>query len=1536
VSRREKLRQAARAFAKSEVCAAVPERDAVTERLDRNKRILSEIEAELLHKTGNEILLGDADQWLFENCALIQQHLSIAREAISQSRNRWLGLSPRKYSDVSLNVGNLAQEFVAQVEGRITLRDLSEFINVFQHAKPLEYAELWALPNMIRLAVTDKLCLLAKDSGNNGDGWRLARIQNCIRSLQRWDSLNWIRFVERQCIAGRILRRDPTGTYARMDFESRNHYLRIVEKLSRRSGFSQEFVANMALELATSAGKKQIETSPISENSEVCKQCHVGYYLVGEGRETLEKRIGYTPEWNKRLEQKFSRAPMAYYLGAIMAVWTIAIAGIGLGGRLWYFGTPIGLVLNFVLILLTGGIVAQFSIDLVNWIATTIVPPRRLMRLDFSNGIPDAHRTLIAVPTMITNEQALYQLIRQLEVRYLANRDNNLLFALLTDFPDADRESMPDDDRLLRIAAAEIRRLNAEYCRHKPAGFYFLHRPRKWNPRERVWMGEERKRGKLAALNRLLTTNSKEDFCVRIGDLERLGGVRYVITLDTDTQLPPQAGRKLVGRMAHPLNAPRFDPRTHCVSEGYAIMQPRIGVGFPEARRSLYSWLFAGDAGIDPYTGQTSNLYFDLFSRGSYIGKGIYDVDAFEKAVAGRFPDNRILSHDLIEGCYASCGVASDVELFEGFPSRLLADQYRRHRWIRGDWQIAAWIMPKVPTPYGMKTNPLSRLSRWKIFDNLRRSLTPVFQLGFLLSALPFAPSHPIFLLAVALLAISGIPSVASVIGFFRKPVGTPWELYLTQQSCRWLRTVAGELVSWCMVPYTAWSNLDAIVRALYRVHISRRKNLEWTTSTETEARSDFGLSKHYRVMWPCLVSSLALFGLLLMKAPSALFIAFPLIVAWLAAPWLAWHVSKPLGTKTPSLSEDQTGGVRRWARQTWHFFEIHANASNHGLPPDNVQNDLPQPVVRNTSPTNIGLGLTSTLAAYDLGYLSASAMLERTDRALNALRRLERYRGHFFNWYDLRTMKPLEPRYVSTVDSGNLWGSLIVLRAGLEELLQRPLVHPRLGEGLCDTLEVIASLSHRLVGEKVKRRFNRVILELRSACREAFSCGALRTDLALVKIRPLVARLHALTQMSAVSIATDANKASQLPSDNRKALDASVLEWTKTFENQVEQAQAELARLAFWTRFSSLLRLSDEFPIDSEDYRNLRDYLQDLDAHCTLRQLPDAAKNAAGLAQKILDTLTSYPQAHKEGVLKIVYQLSAFRRAAETAAWEATQQLAQIASLIEACRSFCQMDFRFLFNSRRQLLSVGFNASERRLDDSCYDLMASESRMTSFLAVSHGQIPLEHWSALGRMVTIIRNKPALMSWAGSAFEYLMPLLFMPSHPGTLLEVSCRTALSEQTHDAFRRKIPWGISESCFHQTDSKGFLQYRAFGVSSLRLQKLREEYTVIAPYASALAIGIAPHAVYKNLVHLERLGSLSGKGFYDALDYSSSDCPRDGRAALCPIVMAHHSGMTLMAFANLLLDNPMVRRFIKDPNCEAHNLLLQERVPQAIRPML
>ncbi|HYM48358.1 MAG TPA: cyclic beta 1-2 glucan synthetase, partial [Burkholderiaceae bacterium] len=879
--------------------------------------------------------------------------------------------------------------------------------------------------------------------------------------------------------------------------------------------------------------------------------------------------------------------PLSIYLGAVAVITGVLSAG--LVAHSYDAGASIGLLtLALVLALL---VTSQLAVTIVNWLATLLVTPRSLSRMDYDDGVAPEARTLVVVPTMFTDVRGVEQLIEALEVRFLANRDPRVHFALLTDFPDAAEETLPSDAPLLHAAQTGIDELNRTYRRawraatpdssnaeaNEPAGgdpFYLLHRPRRWNPQQRVWMGYERKRGKLGDLNSLLRGDPRDRFSLIVGATDVLSQVRYVITLDTDTKLPRDSARQLIGAMAHPLNRPQFDrPRSNrnerdagrrIVTAGYGILQPRVAVSLPGTRRSHYARLTAGEPGLDPYTRTVSDVYQDAFGEGSFIGKGIYDVDSFEAALAERFPDDRILSHDLLEGCYARSGLLSDVQLYEEFPARYSADVARRHRWIRGDWQLAGWLRRRVPSIDGRSVlNPLSWLSQWKIFDNLRRSLVPAALLLLLLMGWAALPNPALWTITV--MAVLLMPAVvAALTDLVNKPTETPLEQHLGAVAHTARTQFAQALLALAWLPYEAYYCLDAIARTLWRVLV-RQRLLEWNPSSEVERAIEEGdntdLVATYRTMWIAPATAVLTWTVMPAMNVSALRLAAPILLLWLISPAIAWWISRPLAPRTAALAREQAQFLRRLARRTWAYFETYVGAEENWLPPDNVQEKNEVVIAHRTSPTNIGLALLADLTAHDFGYLSAGQLVTRTTNTLRTLQSLERYRGHFFNWYDTRTLAPLNPRYISTVDSGNLVGHLMTLRAGLGALADAPIVNPRWLEGIGDTFEILR--------EAVGQQPPRVVVRFATALGQVSAAHPTTPAALSAAFDALAARAAEVAEhyVALVSVPQAAPPmfSSPAPADRVDHHQIEAVSWSRALARQCADMRDELIGLTPW-----------------------------------------------------------------------------------------------------------------------------------------------------------------------------------------------------------------------------------------------------------------------------------------------------------------------------------------------------------------------------------
>jgi cyclic beta-1,2-glucan synthetase len=1482
-----------------------------------------------------------AAEWFLDNFYLVEEQIHLARRHLPGSYIREL---PRLVSGSSSGlprVYDIALELISHTDAQIDAGPLSAFVAAYQSSNSLKLGELWAIPIMLRLGlienlqrITSRLTIARADRTlarlwvdrlqdvaeknpsqlvivvadmakadlpvssafvsefsqhlsqqstvlHLARGWlgqRLSElglsveqlvqtesqnqaadqvsVSHSLESLRFLGSMNWKEFVETMSLVETTLRSDPADVYRTMDFTTRDCYRHSVEYLAKYSRMPESDVAKMAVGFAEKSARS---------NGPKHIAAHVGYYLIGKGKPELERALNVRLPLKTLPQRCILRFPLTYYIGGIAALTLLATALFA--RQAMTFGAGAGLI-SFSLVFLIS--VSQLAVAMMNRLSTLLVAPRLLPRLDYSFGIARESRTMVVVPAMLASIKGVDRLVESLEIHHLSNRDPHLHFALLTDFLDAPGMTQPGDKALLERVRSGIEALNLKYASNGPSVFFLFHRPRIWNGAEGVWMGYERKRGKLEALNAVLRGGSSERFSDIVGSTEIFPTIRYVITLDTDTQLPRDAARQLVGTMAHPLNRPVFDAARGVVSGGYGIMQPRVSVSMSGSRRSWFARLFDGEAGIDPYTREVSDVYQDVFHEGSFVGKGIYDVDAFRKAVQGRFPENAVLSHDLLESCYARCALVCDVELFERFPSRYNVDAARRYRWIRGDWQIVQWLRSRVPDSGGGRVaTALSRLSQWKILDNLRRSVVPIAMMGLILGAWM---GRPAFGCTALLLVISiiALPTLVSILtDLFRKPSDLPWSMHLREMSASGGRQLGQIFLSFAMLPFEAFISLDAIAKTLWRVFASHRRLLEWQTSNDSERGADDSLTSSFAAMWMAPAIALVSVVFLSEAQPKLFVVSLGFIALWCAAPWIAWRISKPAKIPTPDLTGAQLVFLRRKARRTWHYFETFVTARENWLPPDNFQ-EIPTPTVASrTSPTNMGFALLGNLAATDFGYITKDVMIRRTRDALATMQRMERYSGHFYNWYDTLTLQPLLPLYVSSVDSGNLAGYLLTLASGLREQADARIFSTQVFDGLRDTAGVLRTLTGR------------------NSALSQFDMELKNTPATLHAAHAVLERAANLADRVVASLSYGAEESRR---------------WSRILKQSCDDQLEELRYLAPWLQSAdSAVRESGE-----------------LDAALRLLDLVPTLREVSTLDQR-LGSLFDERSGSDE-----------LSRSLKDAGERARKRLLELENLAAQCDAMAAMDFSFLYDPSKKLFSVGFNVTEHRRDNSFYDLLASEARVCSYVAVALGQVPQEHWFSMGRQIITSMGTPILLSWNGSMFEYLMPLLVMPNYENTLLDHSCKAAVQHQIDYGNLRDVPWGISESAYNRTDVHFNYQYSAFGVPGLGLRRGLADDLVIAPYATVMALMIAPREACENLQRLDTDGLAGNYGFYDAMDYTPSHLPPNVSSVIVRSFMAHHEGMSLLALANLICGNPMQRRFMACPLLRAANLLLQERVPK------
>jgi cyclic beta-1,2-glucan glucanotransferase len=1536
-----------------------PTHDHLLKRLADNEILLTEVRKLLSESLKKKDQITPAAEWLIDNYYLIEEHIRNAKINFPKRYSEDLPQLSNAASEGVVRIYDIVLEIISHSDGRIDIENLSRFINAYQSVTILQLGELWAIPIMLRLVLIENLrriaTLIAIDrvDENLADYWarqvieaseknpkslilvisdmmrsnppmvgafvaelirqlrgkgpdlalslnwidlQLAEngltstelvnaeiqkqaanqvsISNTIGSLRLLGAMDWRDFVEKHSIVERTLREDINGIYGSMNFSTRDRYRHVVENIAKKTKMPEHEVARIAIQLAA-------DNTHVNEKDD--RTSHVGYYLIGPGV-SRTKEIANTPiSVIEKIRYFFIHEhQFPLYLTFILLITFAISAGILL---IAHVGTKDAwlLVAITVLSLLSA---SQLAVSVVNFFSTLLVKPHLLPRMDFSHKIPSDSRTLVMIPAMLSSMKEIENLVELLEVRFLANRNDNLHFGLLTDFMDARQETLPQDGALVESVQRKIEALNKKYLREESNLFFLFHRPRVWNPKESVWMGYERKRGKISALNSLLRGSSKESFSCIVGDQSIFPEIKYVITLDADTQLPMGAAWKLIGTMAHPLNHPWYDEKKHRITKGYGILQPRVSVSLPDITGSLYARMQGNEPGLDPYTRATSDVYQDLFEEGSFIGKGIYDVDAFINVLDGKFAENSILSHDLLEGCYVRSGLLSDVHLFEKYPTRYQADMKRRSRWTRGDWQIFSWFLPFVPDARRhWRKNPISSLSRWKIFDNIRRSLVPLALTSLLLMGWFVLPSS---LLWTGI--VSGIIIVPIIITTIWDIIRKPKDVVIKHHIRNFIHNIADifvkTLFSLITLPYEAFSNLMAISRTLWRMLISRKNLLEWNPSGNEGNTDQSSLMASYSVMWiePFLASAVAIY--LMFYAPIRLFIAGPIVLLWVIAPVITWWISKPMAKLLSALTHQQNVFLRRLARKTWSFFELFVGQDDNWLPPDNFQEQPVVAIAHRTSPTNIGLSLLSSITAHDFGYLTTGQLIERTANTIGTMLKMERYRGHFYNWYDTQSLNPLFPKYISTVDSGNLVGHLLVFRQGLLAIPGQQIIGSKLFEGLEDTL---GALTDTLKEEDIE------VLELfeenlRTACRHnlngpqevKLSLGSLAKD-----FDPILEKLN---------------------NDS----ESETYWWKQKLKTQLERAEEELQIFMPWL-------LLETVPSKFTDFASLNQ-------NSTLTKL---LRTARKLQVEVNRQRTANNTTDENE------WLDSFQIALTESIRQANDRITAIEYLAQQCNELADVTWDFLYDKTSHLLTIGYNAQEHRKDESSYDLLASEVRLCIFIGIAQGKLPEESWFALGRLLTNVDDVPILLSWSGSMFEYLMPLLVMPTFENTLLDQSSKAAvicqINYQNKYGKQAGQPWGVSESGYNMINADSHYQYRAFGVPGLGLKRGLEDDSVIAPYASALALMTAPEKACKNLELLQEKGFEGRFGFYEAIDYTLSRLPRGQTHAIVYSFMTHHQAMSLLSLAYLLLDKPMQKLFEAEPQFKATLLLLQERIPKA-----
>lgn len=1371
-----------------------------------------------------------AAEWLLDNDYHVSRALKQIRKDLPQGYYAKLPTAslgghtgPRIYL--------IAHEMLVADHLQLSLSGAVRFIRRVQEAAPLSIAELWAFPTMLRIAAVEILVASLEEIFDSPLAQPLAlgphaanphsldtseRVARAISVLRIVAEISWSDFFDSTSLTEELLGTDPSHAYLQMDFDTRDRCRRAVEQVALDAQIDERDVASAAIAMASNC-KAEVER-------------HVGYWLIDKGRSELETKLGAEIGSARLLSRKALAHPWLLYAGLGSCTWIGAMIAPAA-----YLHMSDASVLSWIGGLLIAFIPASIlAMVVLNWSLTRILPPRTLPKMNFEKGLPANALTAIVVPVVLSQEDEVVPLIRQLESHWLANSDDHLQIVLLADLGDGPVEQLSTDEPVEAALIESINRLNAAYRGSGNEPFHLLMRPRRYNPAEGCWMAWERKRGKLEEFNRLVVMHDESAFSVRIGALDSLLQIRYVVTVDADTVLPSASVASLVGTIAHPLNRPCFDVESGLLERGHAIIQPRVEISPQSGESTIFARLFTGDTAIDIYSRAVSDVYQDLFGMGVFVGKGVYDLHAFHACLDGRVPENSILSHDLFEGLHCRAALATDIVLYENFPRSYPEYSRRLHRWIRGDWQLIPWLAPSVPAADGNRiANQLSAVDRWKILDNLRRSLVAPSLVLLAIAGWFVLPGSPWFWTFLVVLAQTGQLFVELVGGFARGrrkggALGLRAKLY--DQAGR-------ALLATVFLLHEAYLSLHAIGTTLWRLGISRRHLLEWTSAARVASgmRDEKPHFRSWKEMWPSVVAALLIASVLGLVRPAAIPPALCLLLPWLLAPEIAHLITRVRKPRREVLSYDDEIFLRLLARRTWYYFETFAGPAENWLPPDNFQGLPHEEIAHRTSPTNIGMLLISTAAAWDLGFLGRAELAARSRNLLETLDQLEMYRGHFFNWYDTRTLQPLEPRYVSTVDSGNLAGALIVFAQALRDAKPDTGldadndngIEPQRWAGLCDLLDLIVREASRLDKS----------LPL-AQCARNLSARIGRDENGGIRD---ITELQALYNLE-----------------------------VKDLERQASEFVAAQEGGA------------------SETLRDLLGWLERL-RHHTQAMLRDASVHLA-----------------------------------------ANEELAELASRYEAMA--WQMNFSWLYDSDRRLLVLGHNVSTSRTDNNFYDLLASEARLASYFAIAKQDVPVSHWFQLGRPVTKLDGQLTLLSWNGSMFEYLMPRLLLPTGANTLLGESERVAVELQRQYGRENDVPWGISESAYSARDASYRFQYRAFGVPQLGLRRGLAQDMVVAPYASALALTIAPASATRNLRQLDELGAGGRYGLWEAIDYTAERLREGESFTGVNAYMAHHQGMVFASIANKLNDDIFARRFMSDPRVAIPALLLSERIPDEL----
>ncbi len=1475
-------------------------------RLDNNFKIIGGVYQHLNEDVKKKKNLSSASEWLLDNFYKIEEQVKVVRQELIKEKFLKLSILNNGFLKGYPRVYAIGLELVSHTDSRVDEDTLIDFIKAYQSEKVLSIAEIWSLSLIIRSALIEKIRNICEKIQDNQIQWEKAEkmngkdideildgikeefeemeainssyIEHLLKNLRKeeveygkvkdyiekkllefdttidriikWEhkeeaarkisignaiialniisTLDWNDIFESLSQVEEILKNDPSGIYKKMDFESRDYYRSQIEKISKKCNVSEIRIARKTIEYAQEARNKNEED----------KLKHVGHYIIGKGKEKLLSEF----EYNKKYP--LNDYPISIYLAPIIILTSLITL---------FFASYAYNVSNSVWKSLLGLIVtlipsSEIAVILVNWAITHIIPPSFLPKLEYKDGIPVSVSTMVVIPTLLPTKKCVEELLEKIEVYYQGNKEKNLYFALVGDFRDGENKVSIEDEIITKTALEGIKKLNKKYAEKEEIFFYF-HRHRQYCQKQNKWMGWERKRGALVELNELLGGSKKTSYSIISGDITSIvEKIKYVITIDADTNLPMDTAKKLIGTISHPLNKAVVDVKKGIVTEGYGLIQPRIGLDIESANNSFFTRVFAGQGGIDSYTTAISDVYQDLFGEGIFTGKGIYELETFNKIVKDAIPDNTVLSHDLLEGSYVRVGLATDIELIDGYPSKYSSFMSRLHRWVRGDWQLIKWMS---------YNNPLSILSKWKIFDNMRRSLVSISLSMLIILGLTFLPGKSYVWIGLSILTIS----FQLIMEFTNCILFKHYKSRREKISCNvvyGMKSVFYQvLFLFIFLPYQGYMMGDAIIRTLYRVFISNKNLLEWVTASDVEKKLKNNQISFVKRMYPGMFISFVFFTLVFFIKPENLGYATVITLIWIASPIVAYRISKEEVIER-KLNKDDIKVLRRIGRKTWAYYEDFSGEEENYLPVDNYQEDPPNGLAHRTSPTNIGFLLLAILSARDLGYISITQMIDKVHKTLSTIENMENWKGHLFNWYDTRTLEVLRPFYVSTVDSGNFVGYLITLKQGLLEYTKNPILDKKLLLGIKDTLELM---------NKEESLINNLLD---------------KDKIEMKEWKNLIEKII--------------------------LMDDEGSEWAIKLKNTIRYLKKEIDEL--------ILHIEKE-----DSFEVLRDKLSFIETY-SLIELKVFYENILYEMDELLKDKIRKKE-EKENLLKIKNNMMRCYKNVEEILDNIDNLVNRIDKIVD------NTDFSYLYDNKRHLFAIGYDVQNEKLTNSYYDLLASEARLASYIAIARKQIPKKHWFKLGRALSIVDGYRGLVSWTATMFEYFMPPLVMKNYKNTLLDETYNTVIKAQKKYADKRKVPWGTSESGYYGFDMLLNYQYKAFGVPDIGLKRGLIKDMVISPYSTILALPFDEEGAMDNMKRLIR-DEVEGKyGFYEAIDYTPERMPKDKKRMIVKSYMAHHQGMSILALNNYLNSNVMQDRFHMDPIMKSGEVLLQEKVP-------